>query len=813
MGTFDHFDPEDNVTSFQDAIAKGYGFNPQTKRVEKQQKAEGNLNVRLLPHYKDIWHDFFGPPTKGYNSEQGLETWFNGNQDSLKGIMSDGRWFDQEANVGGYIFGLIMHPHKDKAVFPEGCTAKEAFAWLEEKEYLKSNVTGISSEYVYRAADGAPWQKVIIVRYPNGSKRPTQFHWDVETQDWVKGLDVWDSQLQKKVKIVQVLYHLPELNKAIEAGQRIFITEGEKCADGVIALGAFATTNPEGARKWGIKETHFTNLLQGAKQVIILPDNDEAGVSHARKVAHALTGVVPDIRILPLPGLKEKDDVNEWINDYGGTLDKLNELADAAPEWDDSSYQEIEWADLLLTNKNGVIPNEYNARVILSHHPDTKELLRCNDFSTVIVMERKPVWWPEDQPFRLPHPIEDTDITDILTWLQEINRGFSMEHRRLVRVVSNVARLNGFNPVLDFIHECHAKWIANGRISLLSGDALRETTNKIFPGYIAQMVPDNKNVQRDLVPICFRNTLGTLVYRVHKPGCQVDTLLVLVGGQGFNKGKVGRVLVPEGLYAYQLSKFEHRENLAREMLSKWVGELSEMSNARKGDLEPMKASITAAVDTIVPKYSNYPADIKRNWIFIGTSNTVGILRDHENRRFWIIELTQPINIAWLTEHRDELIGEAYEIFCVQGEKYHFDDDDPNDWRAKGLRSINKHYTEKLPRQDLIAEYVSGLDEVSLDAIKYLLLTRWSYNSNTGWSLNTDVERNQRSLGVAHMEMLGWKRKDRGTVISALDGQKSKVAIYVRGDLPKYAGSNTEKNPMKFLMDKLLNGNAINDNSF
>ena len=71
----------------------------------------------------------------------------------------------------------------------------------------------------------------------------------------------------------QVPYKLPDIIKSIERGEFIFITEGEKCADALWALGLPATCNAMGAGKW---PDELTPYFKGA-DIVILPDNDIPG--------------------------------------------------------------------------------------------------------------------------------------------------------------------------------------------------------------------------------------------------------------------------------------------------------------------------------------------------------------------------------------------------------------------------------------------------------------------------------------------------------------------------------------------------------
>ncbi len=75
------------------------------------------------------------------------------------------------------------------------------------------------------------------------------------------------------------LYRLPEVLRAIDANERVYIVEGEKDADRLAQLGLAATCNPGGAGKW---KPQLAQLLRGAR-VAIIPDNDDVGSSTPRQ--------------------------------------------------------------------------------------------------------------------------------------------------------------------------------------------------------------------------------------------------------------------------------------------------------------------------------------------------------------------------------------------------------------------------------------------------------------------------------------------------------------------------------------------------
>lgn len=129
----------------------------------------------------------------------------------------------------------------------------------------------------------------------------------------------------------KVLYKLPELMNKTDLQKRIgkvYVTVGEKDADNLRSLGLTATTNAGGANaKW---MDEYTETLRG-RNVVLLPDNDEAGLRRVRRIAEALLGVARSVRIVKLPNLNQKGDVTDWLS-AGGAKEKLKELVrDQAP--------------------------------------------------------------------------------------------------------------------------------------------------------------------------------------------------------------------------------------------------------------------------------------------------------------------------------------------------------------------------------------------------------------------------------------------------------------------------------------------------
>jgi putative DNA primase/helicase len=74
-------------------------------------------------------------------------------------------------------------------------------------------------------------------------------------------------------------------------------------------LGFVASTNAMGAGNW---RDEYSPWFAG-KRVVVVPDNDDLGREHARKVARSLFGIAEWVKILELPGLPHKGDISDWL--------------------------------------------------------------------------------------------------------------------------------------------------------------------------------------------------------------------------------------------------------------------------------------------------------------------------------------------------------------------------------------------------------------------------------------------------------------------------------------------------------------------
>jgi hypothetical protein len=227
----------------------------------------------------------------------------------------------------------------------------------------KPKLGRIVKAYDYRDADGTLLYQVCRFDPKNFRQRKPD------------GNGGWSWKLDN---VPRVLYHLPEL-LAAPRDSWVFIVEGEKDADNLVAVGLVATTCPQGAGKWF--KLSDDSALHG-RNVVIIPDNDKPGRDHAADVAHHLHGKAAEIRIVELPDLPEHGDVSDWVA-TGGSVGELMDLVGRA-----QSIGRYQPADVKETTTK-IRPAYFSATDLMAQFPQQKEpiiegLLRRGEVANLV---------------------------------------------------------------------------------------------------------------------------------------------------------------------------------------------------------------------------------------------------------------------------------------------------------------------------------------------------------------------------------------------------------------------------------------------
>lgn len=209
------------------------------------------------------------------------------------------------------------------------------FPKTTQQDKPKKEKLTLVATYNYRDADGTLlFQKQRLVN-ERGQKTFRQRRPNPETGEWIFNLG----------DTPKVLYRLPEVLSAKRKGDIVWLVEGEKDADTLVALGMCATTPPNGAGKW--QDIH-TEALAGAT-VFIISDRDEVGQEHTQMVSEALMGAGSQVAsFIPPNGFK---DITEMV-EKGLGIDDLEEFSsqkhdDATDEKTEITPEQTDAGDIL----------------------------------------------------------------------------------------------------------------------------------------------------------------------------------------------------------------------------------------------------------------------------------------------------------------------------------------------------------------------------------------------------------------------------------------------------------------------------------
>lgn len=258
-------------------------------------------------HIETVAKHYWGEP-----KERRGHTLRWGNRGSKEVDLRKGTWFDFENNEGGGVVDLVrQHEGAQLAGIPDVLERKFGIPKQTQKSIQPAQF--LSKVYNYVDAQGELQYQVLRFE-------PKTFR-----QRRPDGQGGWIYNMQD---VTALPYNLQGILSRPD--KTIFIVEGEKCADKLIELGAVATTSHGGAGKW---KAELNKFFEG-RRVVILPDADGAGQKHAQVVTSHLIDVAKEIKVVDLPGLSDKQDVYDWLQN-GHSPEELRDIvasADATTE-------------------------------------------------------------------------------------------------------------------------------------------------------------------------------------------------------------------------------------------------------------------------------------------------------------------------------------------------------------------------------------------------------------------------------------------------------------------------------------------------
>jgi putative DNA primase/helicase len=284
--------------------------------------------------------------------------------------------------------------------------------------------------------------------------------------------------------------------------------------------------------------------------------------------------------------------------------------------------------------------------------------------------------------------ITDGDESEAALWLSR-NYDVAPGSALVGEALRLVGRANRRHPPRDYLDRCRAAWDGCERI-----DRWLATYLGVAPDPLSSAIGR-----------CF---LLSAVARLRAPGCKVDTVLILVGGQGAGKSTALRVLAGEWFSDTPITVGS--KDVYEQLSGIWIYELAELDAFRKAEWPAIKALISSPADNVRRAYARNAVIVPRQSVWVGTSNRKDFLADSTgSRRFWPVEVaaTGPIDLTNLRRERDQLWGEAVARYEA-GEAWWL----PGDLDA-ALADRAEEYEQADPWAARVAAFAKGQSEIEI----------------------------------------------------------------------------------------------------
>lgn len=298
---------------------------------------------------------------------------------------------------------------------------------------------------------------------------------------------------------------------------------------------------------------------------------------------------------------------------------------------------ERSWMDgLRRTDQGGLMPELSNAYLILKHAPEWDGVLAYNEFA-----DRIEKLQPPPVVDGAKGPWSDIDASKALVWLQVV-WGLRLRSSSIAdEAVRMVAWDNRFHPVKQWL-DALPEWDGVERLGGL------------MPGVFGT---DDNEYTRHIG----KSLLVSAVARVLKPGCKVDEMVVLEGGQGLGKSTCIAELFGFEWYL-ETSEPPTTKDFYVVMQGNWVVEIGEMQSFSKADINQVKMAITRRDDKYRAPYDRHGTSHPRQCVFVGTTNADSYLSDPTGARRFLPVMCHKADVEYVRFARLDLWAEALALF-------------------------------------------------------------------------------------------------------------------------------------------------------
>ncbi len=252
-------------------------------------------------------------------------------------------------------------------------------------------------------------------------------------------------------------------------------------------------------------------------------------------------------------------------------------------------------------------------------------------------------------------PISDHSLTRMASYISQMY-GFNVEEALISKYVHEVAASNPRNRVKEVLQT-------------LTWDNVPRLDEFFIRCAGAEDSPYTRAVTS-------RTFIGA-VARAYSPGCKLDTVMLLEGGQGTKKStllsEIGSIAGNHYCHCSRITP-SHKDTM-QSISQTWFVVIDEFDTLAKHEIAELKAFITSQKDTFRAPYAVRAAEHKRQCIFVGSINSTanGYLSDSTGgRRFWPIAITHTIDMPYVKEVKNQIWAEAVHRYKA-GENWWIDE--------------------------------------------------------------------------------------------------------------------------------------------